>query len=128
MNSDGASFEDPPSAFDVALATAGVPFKYPEDGDSDHQRGAEVQDALFAFLSGFAKLTPRAASIRVFLLAYLAGATEFCSDAALAKHLRITASRFSHYKSELSPVFPSLSRLQRRQRKPRKRNVNASVE
>ena len=125
MNSASASFEDPPSEFDVALETAGVPFQYPEDGEQEQHHAAEVQDALFAFLSGFARLTPRAASIRVLMLAYLAGATDFRSDADLAKRLRISVSRFSHYKSELSPVFPSLSRLHNRQRKPEKRNVNA---
>jgi hypothetical protein len=128
VNSASASFEDPPSAFDVALETAGVPFQYPEDGEQEQQHPEQAQDALAAFLATFARLTPRAAGIRVLLLAYLAGATNFHTDAALAKRLRITASRFSHYKHELSPVFPSLSRLHSRQRKPQKRNVNALLE
>jgi hypothetical protein len=110
----------------VATVDFVYPGDAPEDGEPTH--AAEVQEALAEFLAGFAKLRVSPAGRRILLLAYLAGKTDFKTDAELARHFRISATRFSHLKREFSSTVASLSRLGNRQRKRKKRNVAALIE
>jgi len=113
--------------FDVALATAGVPFKYPEDGEQEHQHGAEVEEALAAFLVSFTKLTPLRAGQRLHALAFLAGVNDCNSNRELARRLKLSEGRVSQILADLHGDFASLSRLRRRNAKGRKHQQNEST-
>lgn len=104
-----------------------VGFVYPAESDEPPPDRDAAQTLLAEFLASFAQLSPESAGRRVQILAYLAGKTDFKTDAELARHFGISATRFSHLKREFSPTFASLYRLGQRQKERQKRNVAPRV-
>ena len=114
--------DDPQTPFDVALATQGVDFQYPDES-GDAPGATPRQDLQSAILEFLRQLTGDSTALlagqRLHLLAYLAGVSDCRTQRELADRLNVSPGRVTQILQALPSELQGMAQLKRRTAKRR---------